>query len=56
MEVESQTPKQVFQHLAGKGILIRDVSSYPMLGKALRVTIGTPEENNAMLNGLREVL
>lgn len=56
LEVHGTSPKEVFRHLAGKGILIRDVSSYPMLDRALRVTIGTPEENTAMLNGLREVL
>ncbi len=56
MEVDRKTPNEVFQHLAKKGILIRDVSSYPMLGKALRVTIGTPDENTVMLHALREVL
>jgi len=36
--------------------LIRDVSKYPLLGKALRVSIGTPEENDAFLSALRATL
>jgi histidinol-phosphate aminotransferase len=56
MEVEGKTPREVFMHLAGRGILIRDVSSYPMLERGLRVTIGTPEENTAMLSALQEAL
>jgi histidinol-phosphate aminotransferase len=56
MEVEGKTPREVFMHLAGRGILIRDVSSYPMLEHGLRVTIGTPEENTAMLSALQEAL
>jgi histidinol-phosphate aminotransferase len=56
MEVEGKTPREVFMHLAGRGILIRDVSSYPMLERGLRVTIGTPEENTAMLSALQEAV
>ncbi|HRJ77137.1 MAG TPA: histidinol-phosphate transaminase, partial [Planctomycetota bacterium] len=35
-----------------RGVLIRDVSSYPGLGRALRVSIGRPEENDAFLKAL----
>jgi len=31
-------PKKVFEALLGDGLLVRDVSSYPMLEKALRVS------------------
>ncbi len=35
------------------GVLVRDVSTSPLLDRCLRVTIGTPEENDRFLNGLR---
>jgi len=49
-------PKLVFQDLFAQGILIRDVSSYPMLSSCLRVSVGTPEENNRLLSALRASL
>jgi histidinol-phosphate aminotransferase len=49
-------PGEIFQSVLQKGILIRDVSSYPLLGRGLRVSIGTPEENNEFFNALREAL
>jgi histidinol-phosphate/aromatic aminotransferase/cobyric acid decarboxylase-like protein len=42
--------------LIEQGVLIRDVSRYPMLDKAMRVTIGAREENEAFLDALREVV
>ena len=38
--------------MVGRGVLIRDVSGYPRLAKALRVSIGRPEENDAFLKAL----
>lgn len=35
--------------LANKGILVRDVSAYPGCENVVRVTVGTPEENDALL-------
>jgi histidinol-phosphate aminotransferase len=49
-------PRQVFSRLLEKGILIRDVSSYPMLARALRVSVGTPEENGEFLAAMQEAL
>ena len=46
-------PRAVFDALYAKGILIRDVSSYPTLGRCLRISVGTPRENEQMLNELR---
>jgi histidinol-phosphate aminotransferase len=54
-EVE-RLPEEVFEELVKRGILIRDVSHYPMLSKALRVSIGTEEENQRFLTALREVM
>lgn len=49
-------PKEVQREMASRGILIRDVSTYPGLGRGLRITVGTPEENEACVTALKEVL
>jgi histidinol-phosphate/aromatic aminotransferase/cobyric acid decarboxylase-like protein len=55
-ETKEKTPKEIFNALLARGILIRDVSSYPMLSRGLRVTVGKPEENREFLTVLREAL
>jgi len=52
-ESGTRLPREIFASLLQEGILIRDVSSYPLLGRCLRVSIGTPEENSAFLSSLR---
>lgn len=47
-------PKKVFRELLKKDILIRDVSGYPMLKDYFRVSIGTPEENYALVKALSD--
>lgn len=49
-------PRTVFKALLERGILIRDVSSYPMLSDCLRVTVGTKEENGAFIDALTEIM
>lgn len=52
--IRSELPvKQVFNDLMRREILVRDVSSYPMLQNCFRVSVGTPEENNALLQALQ---
>ena len=41
------------RQLLAAGIVVRDVRKYPNLGDALRITIGTPEENEHVLSVLR---
>jgi len=48
-------PRQVFAELMSRDILIRDVSSYPMLGEYFRVSVGTPDENDLLIGALREI-
>ncbi len=55
-EFLERPPKDLFQGLVNRGILVRDVSSYPMLQRCLRISTGTPEENDALLQALKEVL
>jgi histidinol-phosphate aminotransferase len=49
-------PKATFAGLVDRGVLVRDVTSYPMLDRALRVSIGTREENDRFLEALQETL
>ncbi|MHB8661754.1 MAG: histidinol-phosphate transaminase [Acidimicrobiales bacterium] len=48
--------RNVWQGLLERSVLIRDCSTWPGLEGCLRVTIGTPDENDAFLGALREVL
>ncbi|MDR7434750.1 MAG: histidinol-phosphate transaminase [Armatimonadota bacterium] len=48
--------QEVFDRLLERGILVRDVSSYPLLEGCLRVTIGRPQENDLFLEALEEIL
>src|SRR5690242_16504428 len=36
--------RELFDQLYGYGVLVRDVSAYPLLDRCLRISIGTPEE------------
>ncbi len=48
---------EVFRRLLDEfGVLIRDVSAYPMLEKCLRVNAGSPEENTVFLEAMRAIV
>lgn len=49
-------PRRIFDELYAQGILIRDVSSYPMLSKCLRISVGSREEDDRLLSALRGCL
>ena len=56
MVVKSATdPARMFTELLKRDVLIRDVSSYPMLGQYFRFSVGTPEENEHFLKSIREI-
>ena len=44
--------QDVWQELLDRSVLVRDCSSWPRLDDCLRVTIGTPDENDAFLAAL----
>jgi histidinol-phosphate aminotransferase len=48
--------RELFNALLAQGILVRDVSSYPMLERALRVTVGRRDENDRFLQALDRAL
>ncbi len=54
--VASMDGSAVWKGLLDRSVLIRDVSDWPGLEGCLRVTIGTPLENDRFLAAFREVL
>lgn len=44
----------IFNKLKQKGIIVRDRSSLPLCNDCLRITVGTPEENDALLSAIAE--
>ena len=56
LECLSADPKAVFASLLRRGVLVRDVTSYPMLSRCLRVSVGTEAENDAFLHALGTAL
>ena len=48
-------PRTVFNELLQRDILIREVSGYLMLKDYFRVSVGAPEENNELIDALREI-
>lgn len=47
---------EVWQALVDRSVLVRNCASWPRLAGCLRATIGTPDEDDALLDALREVL
>lgn len=48
--------RELWRSLLARGVLVRDFSRWPRLDECLRVTVGTPAENDAFLGALRAVL
>jgi len=46
----------VWKGLLARDVLVRDCSGWPRLADCLRVTVGTPAENDAFLGALEEVV
>jgi histidinol-phosphate aminotransferase len=52
----SRAARPVWQDLLDRSVLVRDCSEWPGLTGCLRVTVGTPEENDRFLAALNESL
>jgi histidinol-phosphate aminotransferase len=48
-------PGQIYEELLQRGILIRNVSAYPLLQDCFRISVGTPAENDFLISTLREL-
>lgn len=44
----------IYHYLVDRGIIVRNRSRVQLCGNCLRITIGTPQENNALLGALRQ--
>jgi histidinol-phosphate aminotransferase len=45
---------ELYDHLAKAGIVVRNRSKAPLCEECLRITIGTPSENDKMVQIIRE--
>ena len=45
--------RAIYEALAQRGIIVRDRSAEPKLTECLRISVGTPEQNDALLTALR---
>lgn len=52
--VRFEQPREVFDFLISRKIIVRDRSRVPLCDGTLRVTIGTPLENDLLLQALRD--
>jgi histidinol-phosphate aminotransferase len=52
--VKFDHPYRVFSFLIGKKIIVRDRSKVPLCEDYLRITIGSPEENESLIRALHE--
>lgn len=46
---EFADPQNALERAAGAGLLVRDARGYPGLARALRISVGTPEQNTRLL-------
>lgn len=53
--VKVNNAKKIYTGLMNKGIIVRDRSSIPNCENCIRITIGTPEENQKLLATLKEI-
>jgi histidinol-phosphate aminotransferase len=49
-------PQKLFEELLDHDILVRDVSHYPMLAEYLRLSVGKPDENDAVISALQDIM
>jgi histidinol-phosphate aminotransferase len=53
--VRIENARKVYDRLVTQGIVVRDRSSVVLCQDCLRITIGTPEENQVLINQLRQL-
>lgn len=51
--VKTTDPKGIYQFLVKNGIIVRDRSKAELCEGSLRITVGTPEENELLINALK---
>ncbi|MES2875589.1 MAG: histidinol-phosphate transaminase [Bacteroidota bacterium] len=51
--VKTVDAKGIYKHLVDNGIIVRDRSKVELCEASLRITVGTPEENNILISNLK---
>ena len=51
--IRVDNPSELYQFLLNKGIIVRDRSRVPLCEGSLRITIGSKEENRALIRALK---
>ncbi|PWU03392.1 MAG: histidinol-phosphate transaminase [Bacteroidetes bacterium] len=54
--VKVKEPKKVYEHLLSLSIVVRDRSKVELCEGCLRITVGAPNENEELINGLKNFL
>ena len=53
--VKVQDANKTYQHLVGKGIIVRNRNTVQLCGNCLRITVGKPEENKILMLELKSL-
>ncbi len=53
--VKTSSAKMIYQMLVERQIIVRDRSKVALCGEALRITVGTADENRILLEALKEI-
>ncbi len=53
--VRMQNAREIYNDLVGKGIIVRDRSKVILCADSLRITVGSPEENEILLHALKDL-
>lgn len=54
--IKMHDAKGIYNYLVESGIIVRDRSTVHLCNNSLRITVGTPEENNKLLEVLNELI
>jgi len=54
--VKMEDARGIYKYLTDRGIVVRDRSQVNLCEKSLRITIGSPEENENLLNALKDLI
>ena len=52
--VEMQRPTEFYNFAAKNNVILRDFSSKPLTENCLRISIGTPDQNDIVMNLMKE--
>lgn len=53
--VKVKDANMIYQYLIKKGIVVRNRHNMPLCTNCLRITVGTPDENNVLINTLKKL-